>query len=209
MTGEDKGCCILLFEHNGFEVFWDGGASIRVRDREFTVAVDPGPDSPIFEAGIVLITGEYPHYNYEALKKVVGRGTCVVVPESLNDKEIPCHDVEYVDRGEALDIFGVEIETLGEPEGGLSYRFDMQGTSFYASGNSGYREEVIQLENMIDIAFLQASSKVTEEDVIRTAVRIKPEVVVPYLYGSNFGQGLNQDNLKADLEDRNIHCQLL
>ena len=197
-----------MFEHDGFEVFWDGGASLRVRDREFTVAVDPGPESPNFEAGIVLITGEYPHYNFEALKNVCGRGTCVVLPESMKEMDVPCQDVEFVEGGETLDIFSVEIETLSNGEG-LSYRFDMQGTSFYASGNSGFREEVIEMENRVDLAFLQASTEVDEEDVVRTAVRIKPEVVVPYLYGGDLGNGLNQENLKADLEDRNIACHLL
>jgi hypothetical protein len=196
-----------LFEHNGFEVFWDGGASLRVRDREFTVAVDPGPHSPRFEAGIVLITGEE-CFDFEALKNVCGRGTCVVLPNSLSDREVPCQDVEFVAAGETLDIFSVEIETLESGEG-LSYRFDMQGTSFYATGDSGFREDVIELENRVDLAFLQASTEVDSEDVVRTAVRIKPDIVVPYLFGSGLGEGLNQDNLKADLEDRNIACRFI
>ena len=192
-----------MFEYGSFEVFWDGDSSVRVRDREFTLAVDPGKNSPVFEAGIVLITGET-SFDYEALKNVCGRGTCVVLPTSLRDKSVPCNDVEYVEAGETLDIFSVEIEAL--KGNSLAYRFDMQGTSFYISGGVGFRKELIDLENRIDVAFMKASEESDEEDVVRGAVRIKPSVVVPYMYSE--GNSV-VDNLRADLEDRNISCHIM
>lgn len=194
-----------MFEYGSFEVFWDGDSSVRVRDREFTLAVDPGKNSPVFEAGIVLITGET-SFDYEALKNVCGRGTCVVLPTSLKDKKVPCNDVEYVKAGETVDIFSVEIEALKGCSKSLAYRFDMQGTSFYVSGGVGFRKKLIELENRVDVAFLKASEESDEEEAVRSAVRIKPSVVVPYMYSGNNSV---VDNLKADLEDRNISCQIM
>ncbi|MFB6216771.1 MAG: MBL fold metallo-hydrolase [Candidatus Aenigmatarchaeota archaeon] len=198
-----------MFEYRDFEVFWDGAASLRVRDNEFTVAVDPSAENSRYEAGIVLITsGDEQHFSREALKNVCGRGTCVVLPESMRGVDVPCTDVEYVGPGDNLDIFSVEIETLGS-EDRISYRFDMRGTSFYVTGDSGFLNEVIELENRVDIAFLQASGEndFEEDDIVRTAVRIKPEIAVPYHYGRPFDDHVNLDNLKADLEDRNIKCR--
>lgn len=194
-----------MFEYEGLDVSWDGGCSLRVTDHDFTVAVDPNSGSPDFEAALVLITGEDArHLDIEKLKQVCGRGTCVVAPKSLEGEDIPCHDVEFIGSGEMLDIYGVKIESLGS-ESSLSYRFEMRKGSFFVSGESGLGEEVIEFENTVDIAFLKVS-EVEVEDVVRAAVRLKPRIAVPYHY--NGGLELNLDNLKADLEDRNISCRI-
>lgn len=191
-----------MLEYGSFEVFWDGEASLRVRDREFTLAVDPGSSSPDFEAAIVLVTGP-DTYDFEALKNVCGRGTCVVLPESLKDREVPCQDVEYVSTFETIDVFGVEIEAV--PGEDVAYRFNMRGTSFYAAGKAGFTEDLIDLENRVKLAFLNYSDE-EEDEVVRSAVRIKPQAVIPYMYTASSGK---VDNLKADLEDRNISCKVL
>ncbi len=199
----------LLFKYGDFEVFWDSCASLRVRDKEFTVAVDPSKVSPNFSAGIVLITGEGEEYfDKEKLKQVCGKGTCVVAPEDLSTRDVPCQDVEFVGDGDTLDIFGVEIEVL-QVNGVVSYRFDMRGTSFFASGGSGFSEKFIEMENRVDVAFLQvAGSELSEDEIVKNAVRIKPKIVVPYHYGEPFFPDYlaNIDNLKADIEDRNMEC---
>lgn len=189
-----------MFEYGRFDVFWNRDSSVRVRDKEFNVAVDPNEDFQDFEAGIVLITRE-DSFDFDVLKEICGRGTCAVLPASLSELEVPCVDVEYLKPGEKIDIFGVGIEAL---EGGdLAYFFDMQGTSFYVSGGSGYREKLIELENRVDVAFLEASGDLDKKDIVRTAVRIKPDLVVPYMYRN---ESVNLDGLKAELEDRNISC---
>jgi L-ascorbate metabolism protein UlaG (beta-lactamase superfamily) len=195
-----------LFEYEGLEVSWDGGCSVRVSDQDFTVAVDPNSGSPDFEAALVLLTGEDSrHLDLEKLKQVCGRGTCVVAPASLEGENIPCQDVEFVGPGEILDIYGVKIESLGT-ESSLSYRFEMRKGSFFVSGESGLSEEVIEFENTVDVAFMKVSG-VEIEDVVRAAVRLKPGIAVPYHYNGELE--LNLENLKADLEDRNISCRIL
>lgn len=190
-----------LNDYNGFEVFWDGEGSIRVRDNEFTVTVDPDEDSPNFEAGIVLITCRE-GFNMEKLKSICGRGTCVVLPEKLEDLNVPCPDVEYVAPRSVVDIYSVEVEAL-ETGKGLAYRFDMRGTSFFASGDSSDIGNILDFENRIDLAFLSTSDELDLDNVVRLAVKLKPDLVIPYFY---LDRGL--EGFAAELEDRNISCGL-
>ncbi len=194
-----------MFDYNGFEVFWDGKESLRVRDNEFTVAVDPKTGSASdFEAAIVLVTSEdESDFDKRKIQEVCGRGTCVVLPEALEDLSIPCPDVEFLRPGEALDIYSVEIKAVETSEG-LAYRFNMRGTSFFVSGDSCDIREAIRLENTVNLAFFSASEGIDMDEVVRKAVRIKPDTVFPYLYSPE--QSL--DGFKAELEDRNINCQL-
>ncbi|MFB6115913.1 MAG: hypothetical protein ABEK10_00215 [Candidatus Nanosalina sp.] len=182
---------------------WDGGRSIRIRDNEFTLAVDPQSGlSPDFEAAVVLITSEE-GFDGEKLAEVCGRGTCVVLPEAMNDRMVPSQDVEFVRPGEEIDIYGVLIEAV-KSNGSFSYRFSMRDSSFFVSPDSTDIEEVLELENRVNLAFLSATREQDLEDIVRNAVKIKPEGVVPYLYdGSRSLEGF-----KAELEDRNISCSL-
>lgn len=192
-----------MLDYNGFEVFWDGKKSLRVRDNEFTVAVDPKTGStPNFEAAIVLVTSEDENdFDARKIQEVCGRGTCVVLPEGLENLNVPCPDVEFLRPGEALDIYSVEIKAVETSEG-LAYRFNMRGTSFFVSGDTCDINEVIQLENSVNLAFFSTSESMDIDEIVRNAVRIKPDAVFPYLYSED--QGL--DGFKAELEDRNIDC---
>jgi len=210
-----------LFEFNGFEVHWDGHASVRVVDEGFTVAVDPyGKVSPDFDAELVLIThGDEGHLDAEKLEQVCEGGTCVVVPESIEKDEIPCSDVEYIKDGEVIDVFGIEIEAVpmyseehrrGEGNG---YRFVMRDNSFYVAGDTGMIEEAFELENRVDLAFLPVEGEHTMDinEAVKMAVRIKPKITIPYHYGRPFfsDKEVNTKEMKAGLEDRNLRCEVL
>lgn len=193
----------FLFEYGVFDVSWDGGRSIRVRDNEFTLAVDPVQDSsPSFEAAIVLLTCEE-GFDREKLADVCGRGTCVVLPEGMDDRMVPSQDVEFVRPGEEIDIYGVLIEAV-KSNGSFSYRFSMRDSSFFVSPDSTEVEDVLDLENRVNLAFLSAAEEDDLEKLVRNAVKIKPEGVVPYLYDG----GRSLEGFKAELEDRNIRCEL-
>ncbi len=208
-----------MFEYNGLKVFWDGHASIRLVDEGFTVAVDPySRVSDVFEADIVLVThSDSGHYDPGFLKKVCQDRTCVVVPDSL-EEDVPCMDVERVDEGEIIDVYNVEIEalpmknTIREHQDGVGYRFVMGDTAVYVAGDAGLMEEARDLENKVDIAFLPVDGVYTmnQEDAVKMAVRIKPEVVVPYHYGKPFfDSGTSLKGFKSELEDRSIECRIL
>lgn len=210
-----------MLDYDGFEIYWDGHAEIRVHDDNFTVLVDPFKQvSQGGEADLVLIThDDTGHFDPEELEKVCGGKTCVVVPESMEDEDIPCQDVEYISEGEVIDVFGIEIEAVPMYNGthergeGVGYRFVMRGTSFYVAGDTGLIEEAYELEGLVDVAFLPVDGKFTMdvEEAVKMAVRVKPEIAVPYHYGEPFFDPKETDlrAFQVELEDRNIRCEVL
>ncbi|MFB6145714.1 MAG: MBL fold metallo-hydrolase [Candidatus Nanohaloarchaea archaeon] len=210
-----------MLEYEGFEIYWDGHASIRIVDEGFTVAVDPySKVSPDFDADLVLITHEdVGHYDIEEIAEVCGSDTCLVIPESMKDEDIPCEDIEYIKDGETIDIFNIEVEAVPmhndehEKGTGVGYRFVMRGTSFYAAGDTGIIEEAWDLEGRVDVAFLPVDGEYTMdiEEAVKMAVRIKPDFAIPYHYGGPFFSDIFVDTraFKAELEDRNIGCEIM
>lgn len=209
-----------LLEHNGFEIYWDGHASVRISDEGFTVAVDPYAEvSPDVKADIILLThDDVGHYDPGQIEKMCSDGTCVVAPQSMDSEEIPCKDTEFVTEGEMLDIFGVEIEPVpmyneDHPRGeGVGYRFVMRDHSFYVAGDTGLIDEAFELENRVDVAFLPIEGVYTMdvEEAVKMSVRIKPNLVIPYHFGEPFFESsADATGFKAELEDRNIRCEVL
>ncbi|MFB6190672.1 MAG: MBL fold metallo-hydrolase [Candidatus Nanohaloarchaea archaeon] len=206
-------------DYNGIEVTWDGHASLRFIDHSFTVAVDPySPVSPEFKADIVLLTHmDEGHYDPGKLEEVCGDRTVLVAPASMEDEDVPCKDTEFIEEGETVDIYNVEIEAVpmhnehhdrGE---GIGYRFVMGGNSFYVAGDTGFFEDSQDLENRVGMAFLPIDGKFTMdiEDAVKMAKRVKPSVVAPYHYGEPFFRDVNPRPLEAALADINIDCVLL
>ncbi|MFT4892478.1 MAG: L-ascorbate metabolism protein UlaG (beta-lactamase superfamily) [Candidatus Nanohaloarchaea archaeon] len=210
-----------LMEYNGFDVYWDGHASVRVVDEGFTTAVDPfGQVSPDFDADLVLVTHEHTgHFDPVKLEEVCSSGTCVVIPDSMDPDDIPCSDVETMEEGQEIDIFGITVEAVSmyndrhERGEGFGYRFEMRGHSFFVAGDTGLIDEFFDLENRVNVAFLPVEGDYTMDvdEAIKSAVRIKPDMVVPYHYGKPFFSDMSVD-LKAfrnELEDRNIRCEII
>ncbi|MFB6144193.1 MAG: MBL fold metallo-hydrolase [Candidatus Nanohaloarchaea archaeon] len=208
-------------EYNGFEVYWYGHASVRVADDGFNVAVDPfDAVTPDFEADLILVThADEGHYDPGKIEELCNGQTCVVVPESMEEKNIPSRDVEYVREGEKIDVFGIEIEAVPmynshHPRGeGFGYRFVMRGNSFYVAGDTGLTDEARGLEGRVDVAFLPVEGVYTMdvEDAVKAAVRIKPGLAVPYHYGEPFFDDVDVDirEFQAELEERNLEPEVL
>jgi L-ascorbate metabolism protein UlaG (beta-lactamase superfamily) len=206
-------------DFEGYDVFWDGHASVRVEDNGFTVAVDPFSKLDTdFEADIVLVTHAHAgHFDKEALEQVKGDKTVFVFPDSFED--VPFRDSEFISEGEKIDVYEVEIEAVpmyndehirGQ---GVGYRFSMNGTSFYVSGDTGLIDEMLDLEKKVDLAFLPVDEEFTMsvDDAVQSAVRIKPELAIPYHFGKPFFPDTerNAEKFKAELEDRSIRCEIL
>lgn len=210
-----------MLEYEGFGIYWDGHASVRIEDNGFTVLVDPFSEvSPEVDADLVLITQEDTgHYDSEFIKEICSEDTCVVVPECMEDSSIPCQDVEYVSEGEVIDVFGIEIESVPmynqeqTPSEGNGYRFVMRGTCFYVAGDTELLDDAYDLEGRIDVAFLPVDGEYAMDidEAVKMAVRIKSEITVPYHYGEPFFQRSDTDlrGLKAELDDRNLQCEIL
>jgi L-ascorbate metabolism protein UlaG (beta-lactamase superfamily) len=209
------------FDYKQLKIHWDGHASVRAVDKDFTVAVDPFQQvSPDFDANIVLITHEDAgHYDPAKLEEICTAKTCVVLPESMEHVEVPCMDVEYISEDEVVDIYGVKIESVPmyndyhECGQGFGYRFEMGETSIYVAGDTGLMDEVIELDGKVDIVFLPVEGRYTMdvEDAIKMAARIKPEIAVPYHYGGPYFEDIEVDlcGFRTALQDRSIEVRIL
>lgn len=197
-------------DFRGFDVEWCGRGSVCVSDNGFSVAVDPFPAGRGFEADIVLVTCEAEGYSDEVLDEVRKERTVFVFPESF-DGGVSFRDTEFLEVGEAIDVYGVEIEAVplekegSSDSGGVGYRFSMKDTSFYVAGNTGLFEGVRDLENRVDLAFLPVEEGMEVEDAVRAAVRVKPDLAVPYFFRSM----RDAKKFMAELEDRSIDCRIL
>ncbi|WP_153550267.1 MBL fold metallo-hydrolase [Candidatus Nanohalobium constans] len=210
---------VFLMDFKGFSVEWEGHASMHVSDNGFTVAVDPfSKVDTDFTADIVLIThSDAGHYDEEALESVMSDRTVFVCPESMEG--LPFRDTEFLKEGEHIDIYSVEIEAVPMYNehhtrgSGVGYRFVLDGTSFYVAGDTGLTDEMRSLEKRVDLAFLPIEGEYTMDvdDAVQAAVRIKPQMVVPYHYGEPFfpGKGPEAKEFRAELTDRNIECKIL
>ena len=191
----------FLLDYRDFDIYVDEGKTVTVVDKGFTVSVDPQENFSKSSADLILVTSEE-HYNHSTVERLCGKNTCVVVPSSL-EEDIPCQDTERIQTGEVMDIFGIEVEahSLGD---GIGYRFVMRGTSFYVSGDTDSIENSQELESRINICFLSLKD-LEPEEVVKAAVRIKPEKTVPYLFG---GEEPDLKGLSAELEDRSVDCSI-
>jgi len=209
-----------LLEYREFSVYWEGHATVRVKDNGFSVAVDPFKDvENDFTADIIMVTHkDIGHFDPDTIEKVTSPNSCVVVPDSIDSSEVPCDDTEVIAEGETIDVYGVEIEATAmyndehERGEGIGYRFVMANTAFYVAGDTGITEQMFDLESRVDLAFLPIDGEYTMdiEDAVKSAVRIKPDMVIPYHYGRPFFEARDVDlrGLKTALEDRNIKCNI-
>jgi L-ascorbate metabolism protein UlaG (beta-lactamase superfamily) len=209
----------LLLRYQGFDVEWLGHASVSVSDDGFSVVVDPFSGvGEVSEADIVLVThSDEGHFDEEALESVESDRTVFICPSSMSS--VPFDDVEFLDEGEAIDVYGVEIEAvamknaLRQHDAGVGYRFRMGDTSFYVAGDTGLTEDMRDLEDRVDVAFLPVEGEYTMsvKDAVKAAVRIKPDLAIPYHFGPPFfpETGQKAKEFKAQVTDRSIGCEIL
>lgn len=204
-------------DYKGFDINWDGHGSVRVNDEDFSVCVDPfhtvTPEDA--DAGIILVTSELTgYYDEKAIQDLSSSGTCVVLPEFMKPRKVPFEDVEYIAPGEVIDIYGVEIEAVKTTDkDGVSYRFRMSKTDFYVSGDTGFVEDLIDLDGRVDVAFisLDGVNDKKNDEFVKMAVRMKPSLVIPYLYGEPIFDELGRRpyEIQNIIEDRNMKCKVL
>lgn len=204
-------------EFRDIDLSWDGHGSIHVSDNGFTIAVNPISDFyNNFKADIVLITSlKDDYFDISALKDVKGDKTVFVFPKSLDN--VPFRDVEFLEPGERIDVYNVEIEGVGYNkdnfEDGLGYRFVLNNVSVYVAGDTEYFDGLIDLEKRVDVSFLPIDGVncMDVDDAVDAAVKIKPSLVIPYHYGGPFLEDPENEvkEFKAEMKYRGIKCKVL
>jgi L-ascorbate metabolism protein UlaG (beta-lactamase superfamily) len=179
-------------------------SSIRVRSSLGAIYLDPFHmrEEP-HDAAYVLITHQhYDHFSPEDIRKVIGRDTILVAPESMLDDarelEPEVKEIVAVKPGVYREISGLEIETIPayntvkpfHPKRAewVGYILRVDGKRIYIAGDTGLTREAKEVR--CDIALLPVGGTYTM-DVKRAAElanTIRPEYAIPTHYGSVVGR---------------------
>lgn len=203
-----------MLDFNGFDVGRVGRRSVFVSDSGFSVAVDPFDISDRdLSCDIILITGfDQESFELSGLRGLCGSRTVFVVPEGFESVFSGFRDVEVLGEGDAIDVYGVEIEAVplvNSGFDGLGFRFVLDGTSFYVAGDTSLSENMKNLEKKVDLAFLPLKSEMSVDNAVQSAVKVKPGLAVPYMYDKSDLDGREVEKFKTELLDRSIDCQVL
>jgi L-ascorbate metabolism protein UlaG (beta-lactamase superfamily) len=164
----------------------------RIKDKDATEKAD-----------LILITHEHQdHCSAEDVKKITKAGTVIVTTPSCASNL--SGNVKVVKRGDTMEVAGVRVEAVPaynmdkkfhpKEHDGVGYVITVQGLRLYLAGDTDRIPEMKGLKN-INIAFLPVSGSVvmTEEEAVRAALDIKPDVAVPMHYGAVIGTRMNAE----------------
>jgi L-ascorbate metabolism protein UlaG (beta-lactamase superfamily) len=155
------------------------------------------------KADLILITHEHQdHCSAEDVKKIAKAETIIVTTPSCAPKL--SGNVKVVKRGDTMEVAGVKIEAVPaynvdkkfhpKEHDGVGYVFTVKGVRLYLAGDTDHIPEMKGLKN-INIAFLPVSGTyvMTEEEAVKAALEIIPDVAVPMHYGAIIGTRMNAE----------------
>jgi L-ascorbate metabolism protein UlaG (beta-lactamase superfamily) len=166
------------------------------------------------KADIILITHEHhDHCSPEDVAKIRKPGTIIVTTPSCVAKLTGT--VKTARRGDTLTIGDISIEAVPaynigkkyhmKEMDGVGYILTLSGKRLYFSGDTDHIPEMKTFKN-ISIAFLPVSGTyvMTEEEAVKAALDIKPDIAVPMHYGTIVGTRMNAEifaqRLKGKIE---------
>lgn len=198
-------------------------SSIRIQgDR--VIYFDPyGIEEETHDADVIFITHDhYDHFDPDSINKVIRDDTLLVIPRSSMDawseSEIIATQMVQMDPGQAMDMFGMIIETIPaynhmkpfHPRRNewLGYIVTTDDRRVYVAGDTDLTDEAKEVK--CDIAFVPVGGKYTmnAEKAAELVNLIKPDIAVPTHYGSIVGKPGDGRAFK-ELVDEDILVPLL
>ena len=149
------------------------------------------------DADMVFITHEhYDHFSPDDIRKVIKQDTKMIVPtvmlEMVREKEFAVVDIQGISPFQKENLDGVKCQgipayNIGKPfhprsNDWLSYLVELDGTTYYAMGDTDVTPEAIETE--ADVVFVPIGGKYTM-DAAEAAEFIntkQPDLVVPIHY---------------------------
>ena len=181
-----------MLEH----VTWFRQASLRWRDAERTIYVDPwgtGDDPP--PADLILIThAHFDHFRPDEIERLRKPSTRLVAPHDVA-RELS-GDVTPVRPGETHQVAGVRLSTVRayntreealefhpRAKDWVGYVLELGGSSYYHAGDTDHAPELDEVR--ADVAFLPIGGHFTMgwREAAGLAKAIEPSLAVPIHYG--------------------------
>ncbi len=176
-------------------VQWIDNACVKISGTK-TVYFDPYNITQNDEADFIFITHDhFDHYSPANIEKLIGENTLVVGPSYVTDL-IDCQK-KTVKAGDKLNLDGLKIKVVPsytikhqnheKRKGYVGYVLTMDDVTYYIPGDSDLIPEMKKIKT--DVAFLPVCGKymMDVDDAVEAANRIKPQIVVPFHFGSVLG----------------------
>ncbi len=208
-------------QFDSVHVDWLDHASIKLKDSDgFTVYIDPWSDAMEGEEepGDVIISthDHFDHFDVKAIQALKKRDTVLVCTEESED-DVP-EDISHkvIKPGRSVKAHGMRIRGVpaynvdkfrnpGEPfhpEGFcVGVVFELDGIKFYHASDTDPIEEMEDLPDDIDVAFVPVGGTYTmdQEEAIEAIKMIKPAKVVPIHYGLVDGTTADPEKFAEDV----------
>jgi L-ascorbate metabolism protein UlaG (beta-lactamase superfamily) len=205
------------------DVEWLGHASVKLSTDEYTVYIDPWRDvmeGEHEEADIIISTHDhFDHFDKKMIQELKKRDTVLVcteesmddAPEEMETRQIRPNSTV---KAKGLRIRGVhaynvdkfrEPDTPFHPEGfSVGVILKMDGIKFYHASDTDPIEEMEDLPEDIDVAFLPVGGHYTmdQEEAIEAINIFEPENVVPIHFGVVENTSADVEKFREDVEER-------
>ncbi len=176
-------------------VEWIDNACVKISGTK-TVYFDPYNITQNDEADFIFITHDhFDHYSPVNIEKLIGENTLVIGPACVTDWID--YEKKTVKAGDKLNLDGLKIKVVPsytikhqnheKSKGYVGYVLTMDDVTYYIPGDSDLIPEMKKIKT--DVAFLPVCGKymMDVDDALEAANRIKPQLVVPFHYGSVLG----------------------
>ena len=204
---------ITVFKHNSIKITTDVGA----------VYIDPFQiDEESHDAAFILITHDhYDHFSAKDIRKVAGKETVLVVPDSMEEKTGEVAEfvsrIETVTPGAAFNVNGLAFETVPmynilkpfhlKKAGWVGYIITVNGQRIYIAGDIDLIKEARAVK--CDVALVPVGGFYTLDaaKAAKLVNEIKPSVAIPVHYGNLVGSAKDAEKF-AELVKEQIKVEI-
>lgn len=172
------------------------------------------------KADIILITHEHSdHFDIRAVEALKKTTTKIISNRAVNNiirEGIALSNGEMVELNEIIKVKAVAAYNTTEGRDRFhpknrdnGYVLDIEKTKIYIAGDTEFINEMTELRNIIDIAFIPVNQPytMTIEQATKAAISINPKILYPYHYGeTEFKTPIN--NLRDNLEKQRIEVRI-
>ena len=178
-------------------------SSIKIEDRGRVVYIDPFQmgDEP-HDADFIMITHDhYDHFSQEDIRKVVGAGTVLIIPDKMNTEISDIADlfrkVITVKPGVYKEVDGLELQTVPaynlfkpfhpKSAGWVGYLLRIDGKRIYIAGDTDATKEAKAVKADIVLVPVGGTYTMDTKKAAELVNMIRPEVAIPVHYGNVVG----------------------
>lgn len=193
-----------------------GQNSIRITMGDKKIYIDPFQmkEAPN-DADFLFITHEHSdHYSPADMKKVAGKNTILIMPESMQGKVAEAKGIvsriETVKPSETKTVEGLEFTTVPayninkqfhpKSNGWVGYILNVNGTKIYIAGDMDATDEAKAVKCDVALVPVGGTYTMTAPEAAELINIMQPKVAIPVHYGSVVGSAADAKTFKEKVK---------